>query len=111
VPLWGSSHLGAWEPLAFNINMSLNLLFMIIIGGMGSLLGAYFGAAFIVLLPILLNQIPGMFGVHCRCRAVVAPGTDHLRQPDRLLPDCRTARLAGCGRSAKEKMRLWPFPH
>jgi branched-chain amino acid transport system permease protein len=49
--------------LAFNINMSLNLLFMIIIGGMGSLLGAYFGAAFIVLLPILLNQLPGMFGV------------------------------------------------
>ncbi len=61
--LWGFIHLGAWEPLAFNINLSLNLLFMIIIGGMGSLLGAYFGAAFIVLLPILLNQVPGWFGV------------------------------------------------
>ncbi|MBA3254115.1 MAG: branched-chain amino acid ABC transporter permease, partial [Burkholderiaceae bacterium] len=61
--LWGFVHLGAWEPLAFNINLSLNLLFMIIIGGMGSLLGAYFGAAFIVLLPILLNQVPGALGV------------------------------------------------
>src|SRR5919204_174462 len=62
--LWGFVHLGAWEPLAFNINLSLNLLFMIIIGGMGSLLGAYFGAAFIVLLPILLDLIPTTFGVH-----------------------------------------------
>src|SRR5512134_2692175 len=61
--LWGFIHLGAWEPLAFNINLSLNLLFMIIIGGMGSLLGAYFGAAFIVILPILLNQVPGTIGV------------------------------------------------
>jgi len=43
--LWGFVYLGAWEPLAFDINLSLNLLFMIIIGGMGSLLGSYFGAA------------------------------------------------------------------
>src|SRR5262245_25625057 len=39
--LWGFLHLGSWEPLAFNITLSLNLLFMIIIGGMGSILGAY----------------------------------------------------------------------
>src|SRR5947208_353962 len=30
--LWGFVHLGSWEPLAFNINLSFNLLFMIIIG-------------------------------------------------------------------------------
>jgi branched-chain amino acid transport system permease protein len=35
---------------------------MIIIGGMGSLLGSYFGAAFIVVLPLLLSQLPGWFG-------------------------------------------------
>jgi branched-chain amino acid transport system permease protein len=58
--LWGFVHLGSWEPLAFNLTLSLNLLFMIIIGGMGSILGSYFGAAFIVMLPILLNQIPLM---------------------------------------------------
>src|SRR6185436_11428781 len=33
--LWGFVHLGSWEPLAFNLTLSLNLLFMIIIGGMG----------------------------------------------------------------------------
>ena len=53
--LWGFVYLGAWEPLAFNLTLSLNLLFMIIIGGMGSLLGSFFGAAFIVALPILLD--------------------------------------------------------
>ena len=50
-------HLGSWEPAAFSINISLNLLFMIIIGGMGSILGSFIGAAFIVLLPITLNQV------------------------------------------------------
>jgi branched-chain amino acid transport system permease protein len=109
--LWGFVHLGAWEPLAFNINLSLNLLFMIIIGGMGSLLGAYFGAAFIVLLPILLNQIPGWFGI-----PIDVALASHLElmifgslivfflivEPHGL------ARLWAIG---KEKLRLWPFPH
>ena len=109
--LWGFIHLGAWEPLAFNINLSLNLLFMIIIGGMGSLLGAYFGAAFIVLLPILLNQVPGLFGV-----PISTALASHLEamifgslivfflivEPHGL------ARLWAIG---KEKLRLWPFPH
>src|SRR5688572_11001682 len=61
--LWGFVHLGAWEPLAFSLTLSLNLLFMIIIGGMGSLLGSFFGAAFIVALPILLNQVPHELGI------------------------------------------------
>ena len=109
--LWGFIHLGAWEPLAFNINLSLNLLFMIIIGGMGSLLGAYFGAAFIVVLPIVLNQVPASFGV-----PISTALASHLEfmifgslivfflivEPHGL------ARLWAIG---KEKLRLWPFPH
>jgi len=43
--------------------LSFNLLFMIIIGGMGSILGAYFGAAFIVVLPLVLNQLPNWLGI------------------------------------------------
>jgi len=61
--LWGFIHLGSWEPLAFSITLSLNLLFMIIIGGLGSILGSFFGAAFIVVLPILLNQAPTWLGI------------------------------------------------
>ncbi len=109
--LWGFMHLGSWEPLAFNLTLSLNLLFMIIIGGMGSLLGSYFGAAFIVVLPILLNQIPAMMGMPLTTAMV-----SHLElmifgalivfflivEPHGL------ARLWAIG---KEKLRLWPFPH
>jgi branched-chain amino acid transport system permease protein len=109
--LWGFVHLGSWEPLAFNLTLSLNLLFMIIIGGMGSILGSYFGAAFIVMLPILLNQIPLMLGV-----PISTAMASHLEfmifgaliilflivEPHGL------ARLWAIG---KEKLRLWPFPH
>ena len=106
-----SSHLGAWEPLAFNLTLSLNLLFMIIIGGMGSLLGSYFGAAFIVALPILLDQVPHWLGI-----PMSTAMASHLAfmifgalivfflivEPHGL------ARLWAIG---KEKLRLWPFPH
>ncbi|TAK42745.1 MAG: branched-chain amino acid ABC transporter permease [Betaproteobacteria bacterium] len=109
--LWGFIHLGSWEPLAFNLNMSLNLLFMIIIGGMGSLLGSYFGAAFIVILPILLDQLPLWLDI-----PISTAMASHLAfmifgalivlflivEPNGL------ARLWAIG---KEKLRLWPFPH
>src|SRR5206468_10774953 len=61
--LWGFVHLGAWEPAAFSVDRSFQLLFMVIIGGLGSIMGSFFGAAFIVLLPIALNQIPGWLGL------------------------------------------------
>ena len=54
--LWAFVHLGSWEPLAFSIDRSYQLLFMIIIGGLGSILGCFLGAAFILLLPIFLDQ-------------------------------------------------------
>jgi branched-chain amino acid transport system permease protein len=109
--LWGFIYLGAWEPLAFSLNLSLNLLFMIIIGGMGSLLGCFFGAAFIVILPIVLDQVPLWLGV-----PISTATSSHLAfmifgalivfflivEPHGL------ARLWAIG---KEKLRLWPFPH
>ncbi|MBA2549178.1 MAG: branched-chain amino acid ABC transporter permease [Burkholderiaceae bacterium] len=109
--LWGFIHLGAWEPLAFNINVSLNLLFMIIIGGMGSLLGAYFGAAFIVILPILLNQVPGWFGI-----PISTALASHLESMifGSLIVFFLIAEPHGLARLwaiGKEKLRLWPFPH
>ncbi|MEN9543878.1 MAG: hypothetical protein RLZZ598_711, partial [Pseudomonadota bacterium] len=45
--MWGFVHLGSWEPAAFSIDRSFQLLFMIIIGGLGSIMGSFFGAAFI----------------------------------------------------------------
>ena len=109
--LWAFIYLGSWEPLAFNLNLSLNLLFMIIIGGMGSLLGSYLGAAFIVMLPILLNRFPALLGVPLSTATV-----SHLEFMIfgvlivlfLILEPHGLARLWSIG---KEKLRLWPFPY
>ena len=50
--------LGSAETLAFDINLSFLVLFMVIIGGLGSILGSFLGAAFIVLVPIFLTNAP-----------------------------------------------------
>ena len=60
--LWGFVYLGSWEPAAFSIDRSFQLLFMVIIGGLGSIMGSFFGAAFIVVLPIVLNQVLPVLG-------------------------------------------------
>jgi branched-chain amino acid transport system permease protein len=54
--LWAFAYLGTVEPDGFNLNLSFQVLFIIIIGGMGSITGNFLGAAFIVLLPILLSN-------------------------------------------------------
>src|SRR6266849_9982731 len=61
--LWGFLRLGSWEPLAFDVDRSFALLFMVVIGGLGSILGCFFGAAFITMVPIFLNQIPPALGI------------------------------------------------
>jgi branched-chain amino acid transport system permease protein len=109
--LWGFVYLGSWEPLAFNLNLSLNLLFMIIIGGMGSLLGCYFGAAFIVVLPILLDQVPLWLGVPISTAAASHAAFmifGGLIVFFLIVEPHGLARLWSIG---KEKLRLWPFPH
>ncbi|WP_333873478.1 branched-chain amino acid ABC transporter permease [Methylobacter sp.] len=55
--LWAFTYLGTVEPHGFDLTRSFQILFIIIIGGMGSILGNFLGAAFIVLLPALLSNI------------------------------------------------------
>jgi branched-chain amino acid transport system permease protein len=113
--LWGFVHLGSWEPLAFNIDRSFQLLFMIIIGGLGSIMGSFFGAAFIVVLPIFLNQaLPALgeaIGVTITTAAVAHAEFmifGALIVFFLIVEPHGLARLWSIG---KEKLRLWPFPH
>ena len=62
--------LGAAESESFNINQSFLVLFMVIIGGLGSLTGSFFGAAFIWGLPIVLRNAPGLFGLSIRSATI-----------------------------------------
>lgn len=59
--LWAFAYLGTVEPHGLDLNRSFQVLFIIIIGGMGSILGNFLGAAFIVLFPILLSNLAGSY--------------------------------------------------
>ena len=108
-------YLGSWEPAAFNITRSFDVLFMIIIGGLGSIVGSFFGAAFIVILPILLDQflpvLGNVFGLHLDTAFVshaVFMIWGALIVFFLIVEPHGMARLWSTGR---EKLRLWPFPH
>jgi branched-chain amino acid transport system permease protein len=113
--LWGFVHLGSWEPAAFSIDRSFQLLFMIIIGGLGSIMGSFFGAAFIVILPILLNQaLPALGQLIGVTIGTAAVSHTELMIFGALIVFFLIVEPHGLARlwsTAKEKLRLWPFPH
>jgi branched-chain amino acid transport system permease protein len=113
--LWAFVHLGSWEPAAFSIDRSFQLLFMVIIGGLGSIMGSFFGAAFIVILPIFLNQfLPaagGLVGVHISTAMVAHSELMIFGALIVFFLIVEPHGLARLWSTAKEKLRLWPFPH
>jgi branched-chain amino acid transport system permease protein len=109
--LWAFTYTSSVEALAFQIDRSFQILFMIIIGGLGSILGSFLGAAFIVLLPIFLNNAPALFGIHMP--------TDLLTNVEFMIFGAliifflivEPHGLARLWQIAKEKLRRWPFPY
>ena len=102
---------GSAEPAVFDVNLSFFILFMVIIGGLGSLIGSFFGAALIFILPIVLRYMPPELASRS------SPATvEHMQymvigalivfflivEPHGL------ARLWQIG---KQKLRVWPFPY
>ena len=95
---------------AFDINQSFQILFMIIIGGLGSMLGSFIGAAFIVLTPIVLtNVMVYWFGFE----AVTAKHFEFIFFGSLIIffLIVEPHGMARLWQIAKEKLRLWPFPH
>jgi branched-chain amino acid transport system permease protein len=98
----------------FQVDLSIQYLAMIVIGGLGSIPGSIFGAVFITILPILLRNVvdafqrvlPGnpailfssaqffLFGLVIVAFMVVEPQG-----------------LARIWRNVKDYFRLWPFPY
>jgi branched-chain amino acid transport system permease protein len=104
-------YLGSVETLAFDIAVSFEVLFMVIIGGMGSILGSIIGAGFIILMPILLTNAPHLIGLEMpvdlakELEAIIFGGLIIfflIVEPHGL------ARL---WQISKEKLRRWPFPY
>ena len=103
--------LGAAEPEAFNIDLSFQLLFMIIIGGLGSIVGAFFGAAIIHLLPIGLRALPAALGLN-----IAAATVEHLTFMATgaliiIVLIVEPNGLARLWQTTKRKLRVWPFPY
>ena len=103
--------LGSAETLAFDINQSFLVLFMVIIGGVGSILGSFLGSAFIILVPILLTNTPHWLGIRMpvalqkELELMVFGGLIILF----LIVEPHG--LARLWQVTKEKLRLWPFPY
>ena len=113
--LWAFVYLGAWEPSAFSVDYSFRLLFMVIIGGLGSIMGSFFGAFFVLILPILLNQalpvIAGWVGMEI---STVGIAHTELMVFGGLIVWFLIVEPHGLARlwsTAKQKLQLWPFPH
>jgi branched-chain amino acid transport system permease protein len=104
-------YLQAAETLAFDINISFLVLFMVIIGGLGSILGSFLGAAFILLVPIGLTNLPNLIGINIDIatqKHIELMTFGGLIVFFLIVEPHGFARLWQIG---KEKLRLWPFPH
>lgn len=106
-----SVYLGAAEVgEAFGISKSFLILFMVIIGGLGSIFGSFAGAAFMVLMPVLLKNIMvGQLGwaidLAAHFEFVIVGGLIMF------LLIVEPHGFAQLWAITKEKLRLWPFPH
>lgn len=102
--------LGAAEVESFDVNHSFLYLFMVILGGLGSITGSYMGAAFIWTFPIILKEVgKRLFDINpivMENVSLVAIGVMIvfilIKEPHGL------ARL---WQLVKQKLRIWPFPH
>ncbi|MEQ1596418.1 MAG: branched-chain amino acid ABC transporter permease [Casimicrobium sp.] len=107
--LFAFCYLGTVEPEAYNLDLSFRILFMVIIGGVGSILGSFLGAGFIVLLPIALSVI-----VHYTGLPNSVTSNLELMVFGALIIFFLIVEPHGLARLwqiGKEKLRLWPFPH
>jgi branched-chain amino acid transport system permease protein len=55
--LWAFAYLGTVEAHGLDLDRSFQILFIVILGGLGSIAGPFVGAAFMVLLPIAFDRI------------------------------------------------------
>jgi len=113
--LYAFAYLGNVEPDGFNLDLSFRILFMVIIGGVGSILGSFLGAAFITLMPIFLEV--ALAELNAAFNLNLDPGVTSMAQ---LLVFggliiffliVEPHGLARLWQITKEKLRLWPFPY
>ena len=113
--LFAYAYLGTVEPEAFSLDLSFRVLFMVIIGGVGTVLGSFLGAAFVTLLPVLLSvtvrYLDSNLGLHIPESTISNLELMVFGGFIIFFLIVEPHGLARLWQIAKEKLRLWPFPH
>ena len=102
---------GAAEPTAFDIPLSFRVLFIAIIGGLGSVLGNFLGAILIVALPVVIGILPGALGIPIASATVEHLNTMTIGALIILFLVVEPHGLARFWAIIREKLIMWPFPH
>jgi branched-chain amino acid transport system permease protein len=112
--LWAAQS-GYVNPELMGFHMSAHAIMMVILGGMGSIMGSFFGAAFIVILPVFLNQflpwVGSLVGVVISTAAISHAEFMIFGALIVWFLIVEPHGLAKLWSVAKQKLRLWPFPH
>ena len=113
--LFAYAFLGTVEPEAFNLDLSFRILFMVIIGGVGSVLGSFMGAAFVTLMPVVLSVtvrfLDSMLGLRIAESTISNLELMVFGALIIFFLIVEPHGLARLWQIGKEKLRLWPFPH
>lgn len=102
---------GGSEAETFNINQSFYVLSMVIIGGLGSLIGSFFGAALIFVLPILIRYVATIANLGLHAEVVNHLTTMLIGMLIVFFLIVEPHGLARLWQIAKQKLRVWPYPY
>jgi branched-chain amino acid transport system permease protein len=102
---------GSAEPGVFNVDQSFTILFMVIIGGLGSLVGSFFGATLIYGLPIIIRVVLNGLGWHILPATVEHVTFMTVGALIVLVLIIEPLGLARLWQISKQKLRVWPFPY
>ncbi|MBS9717940.1 branched-chain amino acid ABC transporter permease [Pseudohalocynthiibacter aestuariivivens] len=102
---------GAAEPNLFDIPISFRILFIAIIGGLGSIMGNYMGAILIVALPVVLKTLPETFGIPISSATVEHLNVMVVGALIVFFLIIEPHGLARLWTLIREKFIIWPFPH
>lgn len=108
VTLW---YTGGEASDLFNIRQSFYILFMVIIGGLGSLLGCFFGSALLNIVPLVLKY--GLPAIGLSIASETAEHINHLLVGALIIfiLIVEPHGMARMWQITKQKLRTWPFPY
>jgi branched-chain amino acid transport system permease protein len=109
--LWVFAYIGTVEPQAFDLPRAFQILFMVIIGGLGTVLGSFLGTAFVLVLPIAITNAVSSFGAVMSAELLSNMELIVFGLLIIFFLIVEPNGLARLWQIAKEKLRLWPFPY